>query len=68
MPESTSRLRSWLDAGLLDEIWADLVPVLLGRGKRFFDQLKEVPVELEGRTPIVQGVEVTYLRYRVRYS
>ena len=37
-----------LDARLLDEIWVDLVPVLLGGGTSFFDQLKNAPVELEG--------------------
>ena len=37
-----------LDARLLDEIWVDLVPVLLGGGTSFFDELKNAPVELEG--------------------
>jgi len=57
--------RQCLDAGLLDEIWVDLVPVLLGGGTPFFDQLKDVPVELEGPT-VVEGTGVTHLRYRVR--
>lgn len=56
-----------LDAGLLDEIWVDLVPVLLGDGTPFFDQLKAAPVELEGPTSVVQDSDVTHLRYRVRY-
>ena len=56
-----------LDAGLLDEIWVDLVPVLLGGGTHFFDQLKDAPVELEGPTSVVEGTDVTHLRYRVRY-
>jgi dihydrofolate reductase len=56
-----------LDAGLLDEIWVDLVPVLLGGGTRFFDQLARVPVELEGPVSVVEGTDVTHLRYRVRY-
>jgi dihydrofolate reductase len=56
-----------LDAGLLDEIWVDLVPVLLGGGTPFFDQLKNTPVELDGPT-IVEGDAVTHLRYRVRRS
>jgi dihydrofolate reductase len=58
--------RQCLDAGLLDEIWIDLVPVLLGGGTPFFDQLKNVPVELEGPISVVQGSDVTHLRYRVR--
>ena len=55
-----------LDARLLDEIWVDLVPVLLGAGTSFFDQLKHAPVELEGPT-VVEDTAVTHLRYRVRY-
>jgi dihydrofolate reductase len=60
--------RQCLNARLLDEIRVDLVPVLLGGGTPFFDQLKAVPVELEGPTSVVQGADVTHLRYRVRYS
>jgi dihydrofolate reductase len=59
--------RQCLNAGLLDEIWVDLVPVLLGGGTPFFDQLEDAPVELEGPTSVVQGTDVTHLRYRVRY-
>jgi dihydrofolate reductase len=57
-----------LDARLLDEIWVDLVPVLLGGGTSFFDQLKHAPVDLEGPISISEDVDVTHLRYRVRYS
>jgi dihydrofolate reductase len=56
-----------LDAGLLDEIAVDLVPLLLGGGVRFFDRLARVPVELEGPVSVVEGTDVTHLRYRVRY-
>jgi dihydrofolate reductase len=55
-----------LDAGLLDEIWVDLVPVLLGGGTPFFDQLGTVPVELEGPVSVAEGTDVIHLRYRVR--
>jgi dihydrofolate reductase len=58
--------RQCLEAGLLDEIWVDLVPVLLGGGIPFFDQVKGAPVELEGPLSVVQGTDVTHLRYRVR--
>ena len=59
--------RQCLDRRLLDEIWVDLVPVLLGGGTPFFDELKSAPVELEGPTSVVEGTDVTHLRYRVRY-
>jgi dihydrofolate reductase len=58
--------RQCLDAGLLDEIWVDLVPVLLGGGTPFFEHLESAPVELEGPISVVQGTDVTHLRYRVR--
>jgi dihydrofolate reductase len=58
--------RQCLEAGLLDEIWVDLVPVLLGGGTPFFDQVKGAPFELEGPLSVVQGTDVTHLCYRVR--
>jgi dihydrofolate reductase len=57
-----------LNAGLLDEVWVDLVPVLLGDGTPFFDGLTGAPAELEGPLSITEGIDVTHLRYRVRYS
>jgi hypothetical protein len=48
-------------------MWVDLVPVLLGGGTLFFDQLKAASVELESPISVVQGSDVTHLRYRVRY-
>ena len=56
-----------LDAGLLDEIWVDLVPVLLGGGTRFFDQFA-APVELAGPVSVTEALDVTHLRYRVKRS
>ncbi len=56
-----------LDARLLDEIWVDLVPVLLGDGTPFFDELKNAPIELEGPISVAEDIDVTHLRYRVRY-
>jgi dihydrofolate reductase len=58
--------RQCLNAGLLDEIWVDLVPVLLGAGTPFFDQLSAAPVVLDGPVSVVEGDRVTHLRYRVR--
>ena len=60
--------RQALEAGLLDEIWVDLVPVLLGGGTPFFDQVKTAPVQLEGPLSIGDDKAVTHLRYRVRYD
>ena len=57
--------RQCLDAGLLDEVHVDLVPVILGGGTPFFSSLKDVPVELAGPDSVVEGTGVTHLRYRV---
>jgi dihydrofolate reductase len=57
--------RQCLDAGLLDEIWVGLAPVLLGDGVPFFGRLAGAPIELED--PVVQpGKGITHLTYRVR--
>jgi dihydrofolate reductase len=57
--------RQCLEAGLLDEIWVDLAPVLLGGGRPFFDTVAGAPYPLEGPVSVVQGERVTHLRYRV---
>jgi dihydrofolate reductase len=54
-----------LDAGLVDEVWVDLVPVVLGAGTPFFSNLSTFPVALEGPLRIGDGKAVTHLRYRV---
>lgn len=54
-----------LDAGLLDEISVDLVPVLFGAGIRFFGELADGHVMLEN-PDVVIGDRVTHLTYRVR--
>jgi dihydrofolate reductase len=53
-----------LRAGLLDEIWVMLTPVLLGGGRPFFPDLYDGPVALVG-PDVIQGAGVTHLRYRV---
>ena len=55
--------RQLLDAGLVDELRIDLVPVLLGRGMRLFDTTS-APIELE-QAKVRPSVGVTHLWYRV---
>jgi len=57
--------RQALEAGLLDEVGIDLVPVILGGGRPFFGSLSGAPYVLEGLIANVQGHRVTHLRYRV---
>ena len=59
-----------MTAGELDEIELHVIPVLLGRGRRLFENLPEQRVELElirCLTPHAENREqqVTHLRYRV---
>ncbi|MEA2149339.1 MAG: hypothetical protein QOD69_1169 [Solirubrobacteraceae bacterium] len=57
--------RACLDAGLLDEIWVNLVPVVLGAGIAFLAGVTSAPVRLED-PEVVAAAGVTHLRYRVR--
>jgi dihydrofolate reductase len=55
-----------LAAGVLDELEIHLVPVLLGHGRRLFDNLAPEHIELK-RTRILPGeAGVTHLHYRVQ--
>jgi dihydrofolate reductase len=55
-----------LAAGVLDELELHLIPVLLGQGRRLFDNLRPEHIELE-RTRILEGeAGVTHMHYRVR--
>ena len=55
--------RTAIEAGVLDELQIHQVPVLLGRGRRLFDELTS-PVELE-IVRAIESTEATHLRYRI---
>ena len=57
--------RECLAAGLLEEIWVALIPVVLGEGIPFLAGTRNAPVRLED-PEVVEGTGVTHLRYRVR--
>jgi dihydrofolate reductase len=59
-----STFQQALNAGLIDEIHIDLVPILLGDGIRLFDHLRIEPTDLE-IIRVVPAPDVTHLRYRV---
>lgn len=57
--------RDALAAGVLDELELHLVPVLLGQGRRLFEERDAAHIELD-LVRALQGEEgVTHLRYRV---
>jgi len=53
------------EAGLVDEVALDVVPVVFGTGKRFFGPLSK-QVLLEDPDEVVRGDRVLHLRYPVR--
>ncbi len=55
-----------LNLGLLDELRIDLVPVLLGEGIRYFENIDTAKARFE-RVEVVVGEGVTHLRHRVTY-
>ncbi len=54
-----------LARGLVDEVAMDVVPVVLGRGRRFFGDLARQQL-LEDPDVVVRGDRVLHLRYQVR--
>jgi dihydrofolate reductase len=57
-------IRQLLSAGLVDELWIDVMPVLLGSGRRLFDGLPAGAVVLEKERVLETGVR-TSLVFRV---
>ncbi len=54
-----------LAAGLVDEVRMDVVPVVLGSGKRYFGSVDAQHL-LEDPDVVIQGNRVLHLRYQVR--
>jgi dihydrofolate reductase len=59
-------IQQYLSAGLLDEIQIHLVPILLGDGRRLFENMgaRAAQIELES-TRVIESPGVTHLRFRV---
>jgi len=61
---TASILQQALNARLVDEIYVDIAPLLLGNGVRLFDRLDAEPIELESIRAI-EAPGVTHLGFRV---
>jgi dihydrofolate reductase len=55
-----------LTLGLLDEVYVDLVPVLMGEGTPFFGGTAAGGTPLTGPTTCIRGQDVTHLVFAVR--
>jgi dihydrofolate reductase len=55
-----------IGADLLDELEIHLIPVLLGEGRRLFENLSPDQIELERTRSLVGEGGVTHLHYRMR--
>ena len=56
--------QQYLKAGLLDEIYLHLVPVLLGEGIRLFENIGTEQINLE-QISVIEEPGVTHLRFRL---
>ena len=57
-----SAIRQYLAAGLLDELYLHVVPVILGAGERLLDGVGDPTLE---PVTVVASPDVTHLKYRV---
>jgi dihydrofolate reductase len=59
-----SIIQQCLNAGMVDEFQVHIVPLLLGAGRRLFDNLTTTPTTLEINR-VMETPGVTHIRYRV---
>lgn len=59
---TASTARQCLQAGLLDELWLDVAPVILGGGRSPFEQVTGIQLE---PIQMIQAPGVTHMGYRV---
>ncbi len=55
-----------LALGLIDEVALDMVPLVFGKGKRYFGRIEGQHL-LEDPDVVIRGVRVLHLRFRVRH-
>jgi len=59
-----STIRQYLRAGLLDELYLHIVPVILGAGERLFEDVGDPTLE---PIKVVDSPAVTHVKYRIRH-
>ena len=53
-----------LDAGLVDELFLHVAPIVLGGGRRLFQRVERSPIAFE-QTDVIVGPGATHVRYRI---
>ena len=61
--EEPSVIQQYLAAGLVDEFWLHVAPILLGDGERLLENVGDLEVE---QVRAVEAPGVTHIKYRVR--
>ena len=56
-------VQQYVNASVLEEIEIHLIPILLGKGTRLFEEIDTESIKLE-RTKIIDDPEITHLRFR----
>jgi dihydrofolate reductase len=59
-----SAIRQYLEAGLLDELYLHVVPVILGAGERLLQDVGDPTLE---PVEVVASPAVTHIKYRIRH-
>ena len=59
-----SSIRQYLKAGLLDELYLHIVPVILGAGERLLQDVGDPTLE---PVKVVGSPAVTHIKYRIRH-
>jgi dihydrofolate reductase len=62
VPGGASAVQQYLAAGLLDEIYVHIVPVILGAGERLFENVGDPVLE---PIKVVASPTVTHVKYRI---
>lgn len=60
-------IQQGLRSGALDELQVHITPVLLGGGRRLFEDFDGGPIVL-GQPRVAEGVDVTHLKYRIQHG
>ena len=62
IPGGAETIRQYLRAGLLDQLWLHIVPILLGSGERLLENVGDPVLE---PIEVIASPAVTHIKYRV---